>query len=83
MQVLLKAVSQVTTEINDTTIKDFRKSNSPLKLIAEASEFYVQGIKDRSTKTTEGLDTFKDWSDLDLLNNKDGWKDLGIAKGTL
>ena len=42
----------------------------------------MPGIKDRITKTSEGLDTFKDWSDLDLLNNKEGWEELGIAKGT-
>jgi hypothetical protein len=84
-QALFKAVTQVTNEINDTMIKDFRKRNNPLRPIAQASEFYVQGIKDSITKTSEGLDTFKDWSDLDLLNNKEGWEDseLGIAKGTL
>ncbi len=71
-QALFKAVSQVTNEINDTMIKDYRKRNSPLKPIAQASEFYVPGIKDTITKTSEGLDTFKDWSDLDLLNNKEG-----------
>jgi hypothetical protein len=43
----------------------------------------VPGIRDRITKTSEGLDTFKDGSDLDLLNNKEGWEELGIAKGTL
>ena len=43
----------------------------------------MPGIKDTITKTSEGLDTFKDWSDLDLLNNKEGWEELGIAKGTL
>jgi hypothetical protein len=32
---------------------------------------------------SEGLDTFKNWSDLDLLNNKDGWENLGIANSTL
>jgi hypothetical protein len=68
-------VTQVTNEINDFMIKDYRKRNNPLKPIAQASEFYVQGIRDRITKTSEGLDTFKDWSDLDLLNNKrDGKK---------
>jgi len=82
-QALFKAVTQVTNEINDTMIKDFWKRNNPLKPIAQASEFYVQGIKDAITKTSEGLDTFKDWSDLDLLNNKEGWEELGIAKGTL
>ncbi len=64
-------------------IKDFRKKNNPLKSIAQASKFYVPGIKDTITKTSEGLDTFKDWSDLDLLNNKEGWEEVGIAKGTL
>ena len=73
----------MTNEINDTMIKDYRKRNNPLKPIAQASEFYVPGIKDTITKTTEGLDTFKDWSDLDLLNNKEGREELGIAKGTL
>ena len=82
-QALLKVVTQVTNEINDTMIKDYWKWNNPLKPIAQASEFYVPGIKDRITKTSEGLDTFKDWSDLDLLNNKEGWEELGIAKGTL
>ncbi len=43
----------------------------------------MQGIKDRISKTSKGLDTFKDWSDLDLVNNKAGWEDLRIAKGTL
>ena len=82
-QALFKAVTQVTNEINDTMIKDFRKRNNPLKLIAQASELYVQGIKDRITKTSEVLDAFKDWSDQDLLNNKEGWEELRIAKGTL
>ena len=82
-QALFKAVSQVTNEINDTMIKDYRKRNSPLKPIAQASEFQVPGITDTITKTSEGLDTFKDWSDLNLLNNKEGWEELGIAKGTL
>ncbi len=82
-QALFKAVTQVTNEINDTMIKDFRKRINPLKPIAQASEFYVPGIKDTITKTSEGLDTSKDWSDLDLLNNKEGWEELGIAKGTL
>jgi hypothetical protein len=82
-QALFKAVTQVTNEINDTMIKDFQKRNNPLKPIAQASEFYVLGIKDTITKTSEGLDTFKDWSDLDLLNNKEGWEELGFAKGTL
>jgi hypothetical protein len=59
-QALFKAVTQVTNEINDAMIKDFRKRNHPLKPIAQASEFYVPGIKDRITKTSEGLDTFKD-----------------------
>jgi hypothetical protein len=80
---LFKAVTQVTNEINDTMIKNYRKRNNPLKPIVQASEFYVQGIKDRITKTSEGLHTFKDWSDLDLLNNKEGWEEPGIAKGTL
>ncbi len=83
VQALFKAVTQVTNEISDTMIKDFRKRNNPLKPIAQASEFYMQGIKDTITKTSEGLDTFKDWWDLDLLNNKEGWEELGIAKGTL
>jgi hypothetical protein len=83
VQALFKAVTQVTNEINDMMIKDYRKRNNALKLIAQASEFYVPGIKDRITKTSEGLETFKDWSDLDLLNNKEGWEELGIAKGTL
>ncbi len=82
-QALFKAVTQVTNEINDTMIKDYRKRNNPFKPIAQASEFYVPGIKDTNTKTSEGLDTFKDWSDLDLLNDKEGWEELGIAKGTL
>jgi hypothetical protein len=43
----------------------------------------MAGTKDRISKTSKGLDTFKDWSDLDLLNNKDGWENRGIAKGTL
>ncbi len=73
----------MTNEINDTMIKGYRKRNNPLKPIAQASEFYLPGIKDRITKTSEGLDTFKDWSGLDLLNNKEGWEELGIAKGTL
>ncbi len=73
-QALFKAVTQVTNEINDTMIKDYRKRNNPLKLIVQASEFYVPCIKDTITKTSEGLDTFKDWSDLDLLNNKEGWE---------
>ena len=47
------------------------------------SEFYVPGIKDRITKTSEGLETFKDGSGLDLLDNKEGCEELGIAKGTL
>ena len=64
-------------------IKEYRKRNNPLKPIAQASDFYVPGIKDTITKTSEGLDTFKDWSDLDLLNNREGWEELGIAKGTL
>jgi hypothetical protein len=82
-QALFKAVTHVTNEINDTMIKDYRKRNNPLKPIAQASEFYVQGIKDTIIKTSEGLDSFKDWSDLDLLNNKEGWEELGIVKGTL
>jgi hypothetical protein len=55
-----------------------------MKPIAQASEFYVPGIKDKITKISEGLDTFKDssWSHLDLLNNKEGWEELAIAKGT-
>jgi hypothetical protein len=71
---LFKAVSQVTNEINDTMIKDAQKRNNPLSLkpIVQASELYVPGIRDRITKTSEGLDTFKDGSDLDLLNNKRG-----------
>ncbi len=65
----------MTNEIDDTMIKKIRKRYNPLKPIAQASEFYVLGIKDGITKTSEGgLDTFKDWSDLDLLNNKDGWE---------
>jgi hypothetical protein len=40
-QALFKAVTQVTNEINDTMIKDYQKRNNPLKLIAQASEFYV------------------------------------------
>ncbi len=83
VQALFKAVTQVTNEINDTLIKDYQKRNNPLKPIAQASEFYVPGIRARITKTTEGLDTFKDWSDLGLLNNKEGWEELGIARGTL
>jgi hypothetical protein len=75
-----KAVTQVTNEINYTVMKDYRQRNSPLKLIANASELYVPGIKDKIFKTS---DTFKEWSDLDLLNNKDGWDNLEIAKGTL
>ncbi len=71
----------MTNEINNTTIKDYEKGNNPLKPIVPASEFYVLGIKNRITKTSEGLDTFKDWSDL--VNNKEGWKELGIAKATL
>ncbi len=63
-------------------IKDYCKRNNPLKPMAQASEFYVPGIRDRITKTSEGLDTFKDWSDLDLLSNKEGWEELGISKGT-
>jgi hypothetical protein len=49
-------------------IKDFRKTNNQLKPIAQAPEFYVlgikdrMGIKDRISQTSEGLDTFKDWS---------------------
>jgi hypothetical protein len=84
-QALFKAVAEMTNlnKINYTMIKVYRKRNNPLKPIAKASEFYVQGIKDTITKTSEGLDTFKDWSDLDLLNNKEGWEELGIAKGTL
>ncbi len=82
-QALFKAVTQVTNEINDTMIKGYRKRNNPLKPIAQALEFYVPGIKDTITKTSEGLDTFKDWSDLHLLNNKEGWEEVGIAKGTL
>ncbi len=82
-QALFKAVTQVTNEINNTMIKDYRKRNNPLKPIAQASEFYVPGIKDTITKTSEGLDTFKNWSDLDLRNNKEGWEELGIAKGIL
>ncbi len=82
-QALFKAVTQVTNEINDTMIKDYWKRNNHLKPIAQASEFYLPGIKDRITKTSEGLDTFKDWSGLDLLNNKEGWEELGISKGTL
>ncbi len=60
-QALFKVVTQVTNEINYTMIKDYRKRNNPLKPIVQASEFYVQGIKDTITKTSEGLDTFKDW----------------------
>ncbi len=82
MQALFKVVTQVTIEINDTMIKDYCKRNNPLKPMAQASEFYVPGIRDRIAKTSEGLDTFKDWSDLDLLSNKEGWEELGIAKGT-
>jgi hypothetical protein len=82
-QAWFKAVIQVTNEINDTMIKDYRKRNNPLKPIAQALESYVLGMKDRITKTSEGLDTFKDWSDLDLLNNKEGWEELGIATGTV
>jgi hypothetical protein len=57
---LFKAVTQVTNETNDTMNKDYRKRNNPLKPIAPASEFYLPGIKDTITKTSEGLDTFKD-----------------------
>ncbi len=71
-QALFKEVTQVTSEINDTMIKDCRKRNTPLKPIAQASEFYVPDIRDRITKTSEGFGTFKDSSDLDLLNNKRG-----------
>jgi hypothetical protein len=38
-QALFKAVMQLTNEINDTMIKDYRKRNNPLKPIAQASEF--------------------------------------------
>ncbi len=72
-QALFKAVTQVTNKINDNMIKDYRKRDNPLKPIAQASEFYVPGIKDTITKTSEGLDTFKDGSDLDKLNKKEGW----------
>jgi hypothetical protein len=41
---LLKAVTEVTNEINDTMIRDFWKRNNPLKQIAQASEFCVPGI---------------------------------------
>ncbi len=43
----------------------------------------MPGIKDKISKTSEGLNTFKDWSDQDLFKKKCGWEDLGIAKGTL
>jgi hypothetical protein len=49
-QALFKAVTQVTNDINFTMIKDYWKINNPLKLIAQASEFYMPGIKDRITK---------------------------------
>ncbi len=58
-QALFKGVTQVTNEINDTMIKDYRKRSHPLRPIAQASEFSVPGIKDTITKTSEGLDTFK------------------------
>ncbi len=74
-------MTQATNEINKTMINAYWKRNNPLKQIAQ--EFYVPGIKDRITKTSEGLDTFKDWSGLGLLNNKEVWEELGIAKGTL
>ncbi len=35
-QALFKAVTQVTNEINDTMIKDYRKRNNPLEPIAQA-----------------------------------------------
>jgi hypothetical protein len=54
-QALFKAVTQMTNEINDTMIKDNKKRNNPLKLIAQTSEFYVQGIRDRITKTSKAL----------------------------
>jgi hypothetical protein len=71
-QAWFKALTQVTKEINGTMIEDYWKSNNPLKRIVQASEFNVPGIRDRITKTSESLDTFKDWSDLDLPNNKEG-----------
>ncbi len=37
-QALLKTVTQVTNEINDTMTKDYLKRNNPLKPIAQASE---------------------------------------------
>jgi hypothetical protein len=85
LQAWFKPVTQVTTEINDTRIRDQLKRDNPLKAIAQVSEFYVPGIslKDRISKTFEELDTFKDWSDLDLLINKNGWEHLGISTGTL
>ena len=54
-QALLKAVTQVTNEINETMIKDYRKRNNPLKPIAQASEFYVPSIKDTITKILKAL----------------------------
>ncbi len=59
-QALFKAVTQVTNENNDTKIRNQLKRNIPLKLIEQESEFNVLGIKDRISKTSEGLNTFKD-----------------------
>ncbi len=53
-QALFKEETQVTNEMNDTTIKvfqDCRKRNNP-KPIAQASEFYVAGIKGRISKSS-------------------------------
>ena len=52
-QALFKAVTQVTNEINDTMIKDYRKRNNPLKPIAQASELYVSGNNNRQVSGIE------------------------------
>jgi hypothetical protein len=81
--VLYKTMAKIRDEINDKTVLDAKRKPHAVSIMADAAHHYVPTSKDNISMDADGFPNFRDWSDVDLCNNKKFLEALGITKGIL
>ena len=81
---LFKTIAMINEEMNETSfVHGSRRRRLQIKLQAQAANFYAPNQFTDTIVLKNGSPWMRVWPDHELVNNKPGWKSLGVINGSM